>query len=106
MTLQSPRNGKFVDAVGEAVVREGNLVERDGKAQRRNAAQQCVEHDLKFGAGELLPDALMAAVAEAQLLAGVPGEVQLVRFRIGGRIPIRGGEVDDDALTGADSFAA
>jgi hypothetical protein len=31
LTLQSPGNGKFVDAVGEAVVLEGNLVERDGK---------------------------------------------------------------------------
>src|SRR4029453_8639345 len=48
LTLHSPGNGKFVYAVGEAVVLEGNLVERHGKAQRRDATQQRVEHDLKL----------------------------------------------------------
>src|SRR3954451_17181213 len=104
--LQSPGNGKFVDAVGEAVVLERNLVERDGKSQSRNPSQQCVEHDLKLGAGELLADALMAAIAEAQLLAGVAAEIQLVGLRVRGRIPVRRGEVDDDALAGADGLTA
>ena len=73
---------------------ERHLVERHSKAQRGDAPQQGVEHDLKLGAGELLPDALMAAVAEAELLAGVAGEIQLVGLRIGGRIPVRGREVE------------
>ena len=52
---------------------EGHLVERHGKAQRGDAPQQGVEHDLKLGSCELLTDALMATVAEAQLLTGVTG---------------------------------
>src|SRR5437867_3389952 len=104
--LQSPGNGKFVHAVGEAVVLERNLVERDGKSQRRNPPQQCVKHDLKLSARQLLPYALMAAIAEAQLLAGVAAEIQLVGLRVRGLIPVRGGEVDDDALAGADGLTA
>ena len=41
---------------------ERHLVERHGEAQRGDPFEQCVEHDLKLGARELLPDALMAAV--------------------------------------------
>ncbi len=37
-----------------------------------------MEHDLQFGARELLPDTLVAAVAETELLAGIAGEVELV----------------------------
>ncbi len=85
---------------------EGHLVERHGQAQRGDAFEQCVEHDLQFGARELLSDALMAAIAEAELLTGVAGEIQLVGLRVGGRIPVRGSEIDDDALTGADRLAA
>ena len=77
-----------------------------GQAQRRDAAQQRVEHDLQFRAGELLADALVASVAEAELLAGIAGEVELVGFGVGGRIPVRGRQVDDDALAGADGLAA
>ena len=84
---------------------ERHLVERDGQLQRRYAPQQGVEHDLQFGTGQLLADALMAAVAEAELLACVTGEVELVGLRVRGAVPVRGGQVDDDALTRANRLA-
>ena len=75
-------------------------------SQRRDAAQQRVEHDLQFSARELLADALMPAVAEAELLAGIAGEVEPVGFGVGGRVPVRRGQVDDDAFAGANGLAA
>ena len=101
-----PGDRQFVDAVGQAVVLERDLVERDRQLQRRDAAQQRLEHDLQLRAGQLLPDALVPAVAETELLAGIPGEVQLVGIRVRGGIPVRGRQVDDDALAGADGLAA
>ncbi len=59
---------------------ERHLVERDRQAHGGDAAEQRVEHDLQFRAGQLLPDALVTSVAEAELLAGVAGEVELVGF--------------------------
>ena len=82
-----PGNGKFVDAVGEPVVLERHLVERDRQLQRRDAAEQGVEHDLHLGAGELLPDTLVPAVAEAELLAGIAAQVELVGLGVRGAHP-------------------
>src|SRR6476660_6817088 len=99
-----PGHRKFVDAVGEPVVFERDLGEGDRQLQGRDATQQRVEHDLQFGAGQLLADALMAAVAEPQLLGCVTGEVQLIGFRVRRGIPVRRGQVDDDALARADGL--
>ena len=53
-------------------------------SQGGNASQQRVEHDLQLGTGELLSDALVSAVAEAELLPDVTGQVQLLGFGICG----------------------
>src|SRR5262245_6507635 len=100
-----PGHGKFVDAVGEAVVLERHLVERNGQAQVRYPAQQGVEDDLQFGARKLLTDALVPAVTEAELLACVAAEVELVGLRVGLRVPVGRGQIDDDAVTGPDGLA-
>jgi hypothetical protein len=44
--------------------------------QRRETTQQSVEGDAHFDAGQLLAEALVNAVAEGQLAAGVAVDVQ------------------------------
>ncbi len=85
---------------------ERHLVERNRQAQSRDPAQQGMKDDLQFGTRELLTDALVPAVAEAELLAGVPAEIELVGLRVGLRIPVGRGQIDDDPVTGADGLAA
>ncbi len=79
-----------------------------GTARRRVGIRRSrvVEDDLQFGARELLTDALVAAVAEAQLLGGVAAEVEFVGLRVGLGVPVGRGQIDDDAITGADGLAA
>ena len=60
---------------------ERHFAERDRQAQRGDALDQCVEHDLKLRTRELLAHALVAAVAEAELLADVTTELELVGLR-------------------------
>src|SRR5258708_18422194 len=43
-----PGDRKFIDAVGEAVVLERHFAERDRQAQRGDALDQGMEHDLKL----------------------------------------------------------
>src|SRR3954449_9779848 len=101
-----PVDGKFVYAVGEAIVLERHFVERHGELEGGNASQQRVKHNLQLGTGELLTDALVPAVAEAELLPDVTGQVQLLGFGICGAVPVRGRQVDDDAVAGPDGLAA
>src|SRR5205085_3636667 len=83
-----------------------HVVERHGEFEGGNASQQSVEDDLQLSTGELLSDALVSAVAEAELLSHVTGQVQLFGFGICGAVPVRGRQVDDDAVAGPDGLAA
>ena len=85
---------------------ERDFVDRDREFQRRHAAKQRVEDDLKLGAGKLLADALMPAVPECDMLARTrPMQVQPIGLAEFLRVPVRGRVVDDDAFAGTDDNA-
>ena len=84
---------------------ERHFVERDRQLHVGHPAQDSGEHDLHFGTGQLLPDTLVPTVAESQLLAGITGQVELVGIGVGGGIPVRRGQIDDDAIAGLDGLA-
>src|SRR6185312_15381578 len=101
----SPRDGQFVDPVRQVVMLERNLFDRHRQPQRGNPPEQRREDDLQFCASQLLTHALVPAIAERDVLARLCAvKVKTIGFgeRVG--IPVRGCEVDDDALSGADHF--
>jgi hypothetical protein len=48
---------------------DGHLVQGYGQPQARDAGEERAEGDLELGAGEVLPQALMDAVAEADVFS-------------------------------------
>src|SRR6185312_3230944 len=101
----SPCDGQFVHAVRQVVMLERNLFDRDGQPQRGNPPEQRREDDLQLCASQLLTYALVSAITECDVLACLCAvKVETVGFgeRLG--VPVRGCEVDDDALSGADHF--
>src|SRR3954470_9733602 len=101
----SPGDGKFVDTVGQRVVFEWQLFHRHGQAQRRDTSEQGRQYDLQLHSGELLANALMATVAEADMWTLVTAQIQSLRVRELALVPIRRRHIENDALTGANRFA-
>jgi len=60
---------------------------------RRNSVSNTI---LKFEARQRLSQALMNAIGECKVVVGLTVNVELVRLRKGGRIPVRG---TDEAMT-------
>jgi hypothetical protein len=61
-------------------VLELHFLERNRQAQGGNPPNQRLEHDLQFGPGQLLPDALVRAETEPEVLGGGPAQSQPVRL--------------------------
>ena len=83
-----------------------NILDRYGQLQRGDAPKQRVKDDLQLGAGQLLTDALVSAVAERDVLTGARAmKVQPLGFGKCVGIPVRRRQVDDDPFAGADDLA-
>src|SRR5579871_4436786 len=97
-----PGNGELVDSVGEAVRLELDLVQAGRQRESGNALVEGTVDDLEFDPGELLAHALVDAVPESVVLAGLPVQVQLLGLGEGRRVPVGEGQRYDDAFTRAD----
>ena len=84
---------------------ERDVLDRDGQRQGGDALEQRAEDDLQLRPGELLAHALMPAVTERDVAVSARAvQVQPIRLGERARIPVGRGEVDDDALAGADDL--
>jgi hypothetical protein len=102
-TPRLPGDRQLADAEGERVGRpEFEFVPVDGEAQGRDAPVEGAVDDLELDAGELLAEALVDAPAEGVVVAGVAGEVELLRLGERLRVPVAGGQRYDDAVAGLD----
>src|SRR6201999_2375487 len=100
-----PGHRQFVDAVGQPVVFERDVPDGDRQRQSRDAPEQRLVDDLQLGPSELLADALMPAIAERDVSVGAGAvQVQPIGFWEGTGIPVGRGQIDDDALAGADGL--
>jgi hypothetical protein len=61
---------------------------------------------VEFDTGQLLPDALVRAPAERDMVRRPAGEVELLGLGERQRIPVGGRQGRDDALTGADGLGS
>ena len=74
----------------------------DRQSRLRQAPGQRDERDLHFASREILPNALMYAVAETQVSAGVSVDVELFWVIDEIRIPVPGRKVHDEEVAGMD----
>ena len=74
--------------------------------QSGQSAYQRGESDLQFGPGEVLSDALVNAVAERKMSAGVAVDVEAVWVVDESGVPVSGGQVHQHGITGTNQLAA
>src|SRR3979490_2887573 len=78
LSLVSPRQRQFVNAVDAHVVAETKLLARHREPQIGQAVEQRGVDDLQFGAGKNLPETLMNPEAERDMARGIALHVELV----------------------------
>src|ERR1044072_4506492 len=108
MTPPSPGHRQGVQAVDERLVErlEGQLLQRNGLLDRRDAAQERGEHGLQLHPDQGLARAHVPAVAEGQAVPGLlAGQVEGVRVLVDGRVVVARGQRADDTFARLDQLA-
>src|SRR4029453_5711850 len=85
---------------------QANVFSRYGETQRGEAVDQRGERDPHLDAGQLLTQALVDAVAEGQVPAVLPAEVEHVGIGEALGVAVGGVVRQDDRRTGLDGLAA
>src|SRR5690606_3674009 len=85
----SPRDRQAVPAVDLRLVPQRCGVVRYREAELREARYQCGQSYSYLDAGELLPQALVRAVAEAQMAGGVAVDIQGIGVIEPAGVPVR-----------------
>src|SRR4051812_27913360 len=97
LPLPSEIHRNLVDTVDAGVVLVRQIIRRHGPRQRRHPPEQRLEDDLEFQPGQVLPEALVDAVAEGHVVPRAAVEVQLLGVLEDGLVPVGGQAGDDDA---------
>lgn len=84
----SPVDGQLEDPVDRGVLLEGHLLQLRRESQTAKAAVEGAVHDLQLQPGQLLPQALMHAEAEGDVLPVDPGDVEPVGFGKDSGVPV------------------